>query len=88
VLVLYGELDVAGVEQFRETLNRELNGGARRVVIDLSELEFIDAAGIAELVRAGRRAGVQGGDFSIRSPRPAVRRVLEITGVLDNLQVS
>jgi anti-sigma B factor antagonist len=87
-LFLSGEFDVAAVPRFRQALEDELNRGGRRVVVDLAELEFIDAAGIAELVGANRRAGTCEGALSIRSPQPTVRRVLDITGVLGSLQLS
>jgi len=87
-LFLGGELDVAAVPTFREVLDDQLDLGGRRVVVDLAELEFIDAAGIAELVGAGRRAERIGGAVTIRSPQPAVRRALDITGVLSDLRLS
>jgi anti-sigma B factor antagonist len=87
-LFLNGELDVAAIEVLREALDCELARGARRVVVDLADLEFIDAAGIAELMAGCRRTTDHRGQFCIRLPQPPVRRVLAITGVLASLQRS
>jgi anti-anti-sigma factor len=49
------------------------------VVVDMSELKFIDSTGIAFLVRAIQ---VHGGSLTIReSSAPAVRRILGLVGI-------
>lgn len=75
-----GELDLATSTQTREGLERALQDGAARVVVDLAELTFIDSTGIALFVMAKR----EDGDGRLRflpSNSAGVRRVLAVSGV-------
>ena len=51
------------------------------VVVDLSELTFMDSSGITALVKARNRMAEEGNDLIFTRPHPIVRRVLEVTGL-------
>ncbi len=78
---LEGELDVASAPRFERVLNTALEKGASTVVLDLSELTFLDSTGIHVLISASRRAADQGCTFVLRSPTRSVLKVLRLTGV-------
>ena len=59
-----------------------LQRGERRVLLDLSGVSDIDAAGVGELVCAFNAAVAAGGALEIASASPRVRQVLETAGVL------
>jgi anti-sigma B factor antagonist len=81
-LALAGELDLAGVDAARERLAEAMKDRPARVVVDLSELTFIDSTGISFLVSAVKRD--DGGRLSfVACKAPAVRRVFAITGVAE-----
>jgi anti-anti-sigma factor len=46
MIELFGELDAACVDTFRQQVQAALADGSRAVVIDLSGLDFIDSVGI------------------------------------------
>ncbi len=73
-----GELDAFTVSQFRESL-AELATSAR-LVIDLSEVPFIDSAGLGALIGGIRRTREQGGDVSVACNRSTLIRLLRTTG--------
>lgn len=78
VLSLVGELDLATVP----ALSRELHAAEsfpQRVVVDLSELEFMDSSGLHELLRAHERASQNGHRLSLRRGPPCVQRLFELT---------
>jgi anti-sigma B factor antagonist len=52
VLTLEGELDLANADLLEVELEESLGDGARRIVVDMRKLEFIDSTGIALLVTA------------------------------------
>jgi len=82
-VALSGELDSSNVPQLQTAVAAILAEHPQRVVFDLSGLRFMDSAGISVLVKlAGEIETVQ-----IRDPSPIVRRVIEITGLTDILQV-
>ena len=79
VVALHGELDVASAEGLSNSLV-ELAGST--LVADLSDLTFMDSAGIGALVRARNRIKAEGlGDLVLTRPGVIVRRVLEIMGL-------
>jgi len=55
-----------------------LLGDARDVAVDLSEIEFIDSAGIGVLVALFKNSRLKGGRARFCGLRPGVRSVLEI----------
>jgi anti-anti-sigma factor len=54
-------------------------------VVDLAALTYIDSVGIGLLVASRRRLDAEGRTFSVRNPAPQVRRLLEITGLIEYL---
>jgi anti-anti-sigma factor len=76
-----GELDISTVPRFERRLSEALDGGARRLVIDLRELEFMDSTGLTVLVRWGRRATQDGYEIALVRGEPRVHRLFEITGL-------
>jgi anti-anti-sigma factor len=50
----------------------------RPIILDLSEVEFMDLHGLAVLMRASRRARTDGGSFAVERPSPVVVRLFEL----------
>ena len=50
-------------------------------MVDLQHLQFIDSSGLGALVRGAKLARAAGGYLRLRAPKPAVRKVLQITGL-------
>src|ERR1700739_4867897 len=76
-----GELDMSTSPQLDETLRREIDAG-KRVVVDLSEIAFIDSTGLNSLITALRASDSNGGALVVSPSLPAqVRKVLEVTGL-------
>ena len=82
VFLVAGELDLETAPTLRHRLHQALDGGEAHLVVDLSELSFIDSTGISVLVESLKQAQRAGGSLVLRNPTPAVRRVLDITGLL------
>jgi anti-anti-sigma factor len=80
-LSIAGELDLASVESVRETVDRLVNGDVPRVVFDLGGLRFMDSSGIAMMLQVSRRVG----KVEVRNVTPIVRRVIEVTGLVEML---
>ena len=78
---LVGELDLFTAPGLHERLSTLFDEGVRTLTLDLSELEFIDSTGLAELVVALKRHREGGGDVVLRCPRPSTAKVLEISGL-------
>ncbi len=81
VVQLCGELDLVAIPSLEECLAVAVAEAPRRLVLDLSALVFIDASGVAALVRAARRADDVAVGMVLDSPIESVRRVLDLTEV-------
>lgn len=82
-LVLHGELDLSSAGEL-ELLLTEIQGRhPGRLLLDLSDVEFMDSTGIALIIRAERAAQGNGNQFHLRGGSPQVRRLLALTGILD-----
>ena len=76
-----GELDVNTAPELREQLTRLIGEDSRRIVVDLSEVSFVDSTALSVLVSALKRLRQADGDLELAAPNPSVRRVFEITGL-------
>jgi anti-anti-sigma factor len=81
LVVLRGELDFDDAPRLGRVLEELRAEGERRVVVDLSELTFIDSSGISVLVVAARAANVEQQAFVVAAPTPNVQRVFDIVSL-------
>ena len=87
VVRLRGELDFSGASSLQAYL-RGIRWQARaRSVADLTGLAFIDCACLGVLVSYCKEIRGGGGGFALAGPRPAVRRILSVTGLLSWFEV-
>lgn len=87
VIALRGELDVATVGALAEPLREVIAAGKRAIVIDLSELTFLDSTGLMVLLNGLRRIVGQGGRLAIVCANPTVLRLFEITGTTSTFTI-
>lgn len=73
-----GEVDAYTVGQFRETLGELAE--TNRLVIDLSEVPFMDSAGLGALIGGIRKVRDNDGDVAVACDRPTLTRLLHTTG--------
>ncbi|MYE66445.1 MAG: STAS domain-containing protein [Acidimicrobiaceae bacterium] len=78
VLSVGGELDVVGAPYLRQAVVKEVADGARGLLIDLSELDFVDSFGMGAIVGALKRLRQRGGELALVCPSRRIRRVFEL----------
>ncbi|MER7515522.1 STAS domain-containing protein [Streptomyces sp. NPDC126499] len=81
VLTVGGEMDVDTATFVHHHVANQFLHGRRHLVLDLSALSFMDSSGLNVVIKAVREARERGGDVHLVAPTPAVRRLLEITGL-------
>lgn len=78
VFTLTGELDACS----GRGLTLELSGPpGSLIVIDLSQISFMDSSGIAIINAARQEAISRSGNLVVTRPMPMIQKVLEITGL-------
>jgi len=75
-----GDVDLGTVDALSQALDQATRGGGQ-VVIDMTDVTFLDSTGVRVLVEAYRSAQRSGGALYVRGARHWVARVLEVTGV-------
>lgn len=77
-----GRLDHDNCEAFRAGLQPHLEraiAGGRRVVLDLSGLEYVSSAGLRCFMLAAKQASGQGGKIVLAALRPVVAEIFQIS---------
>lgn len=84
VVLAGGELDFAASSQIRDRLRERIEGGIRRLIVDLSGATFIDSTAIGALVAAATQLNeLDGGLLLVVCPDENRRllRIFEIAGI-------
>jgi anti-anti-sigma factor len=87
LVLLAGELDASTAGGLYEEFARLSREGVVHVALDLTDLEFIDSTGISAIIAEHKRTASAGGELIILTPHRNVRRVFEVTGLMDVLDV-
>jgi len=78
---LTGELDVATAPALRDEVVRLISEGRTTMVVDCSELTFVESTGLGVLIGARARCLAANGGVSLTGVRPALQRLLAVTGI-------
>jgi anti-sigma B factor antagonist len=82
IVTISGEIDLYTAPRLHGELAALIaDGKPARVVVDMSGVEFCDSTGMNVLLSCLRRARERGGELEIASPKPAVRKILQVTGL-------
>jgi len=80
-ICLSGELDLATVEAVELELERVEATDVAAIVLDLSELEFMDLSGVWLMLTANARSRADSNRLQLLRGQAAVQRVLAMSGV-------
>lgn len=83
VLAIHGEIDVSTAPELRDRLLAVAKEGNEVVVVDLSEVTFLDSTALGVLVSGLKRFREGGGDLRLVVTSGSVTKVLAITGLVD-----
>jgi anti-sigma B factor antagonist len=81
LIKLKGKLDIIGTGEIENKFAGYCAGGKVRVVVDLSEVDFLASIGIRLLMLTAKSIASRDGKMALLNPMPEVQRVLEITGI-------
>jgi anti-sigma B factor antagonist len=79
IVHLTGILDVRSVGDVRQTLNQLIDTSDGDVIVDLEEVDAVDATGLGLLVATHRRTQLLGRQLVLWHPMPSVVRILAVT---------
>ncbi|MEV0980153.1 STAS domain-containing protein [Streptomyces sp. NPDC049915] len=88
LVVVEGHLDLDTATEFQAHLANQLHHGRKHFLLDLSEVPFMDSSGMNIILRVYQEARDLPGTVHVIAPTPAVRRVLDLTGVSITVPIS
>ena len=82
-MIATGEIDLYTAPRLHSELAKVIASTApgSRIVVDMSGVEFCDSTGMNVLLSSLREARERGGELELAAPRPAVRKILQVTGL-------
>jgi anti-anti-sigma factor len=91
VLELQGRVNLGNTLELENAARQAFNNGARDMLIDMSKAPSLTSAGIRSILVIHKMLSDKGQEKSrhlkLLSPTPDVRKVLEIAGLLDYIEV-
>jgi anti-sigma B factor antagonist len=87
LLTVEGELDIATAPRMISAVNEAIADMTGPLVVDLSDVVFMDSTGLALLMNARARVVRRGHGFAIICPNGPIARVFEIADMVDSLRV-
>jgi anti-sigma B factor antagonist len=82
VFRLRGSLDLATAPTVRAALTDATEDGSHHIIVDLTQLEFLDSTGLGVLIGAHRRAAERSGSLRLIVHDGPISRLLQITGLI------
>jgi anti-anti-sigma factor len=81
-------MDIAGLETIAMPFTALTAPAGRRVIVDLSGVDFLASVGVRALLQNARAMNLRGGVMAVCGARPVVTEVLESAGVGNVVPVS
>ena len=82
-----GQIDLYSAPAFKTALVNAIDAGMTDVIVDLSEVEFLDSTALGVLVGVSKRLRLLGGTVVIVSPDETIQRVFEISGLAKRFDI-
>lgn len=81
------EFDINNQAVFIDLLNEVIEDNSFYIVVDLTNVSYIDSSGLWALFEGHKKATVQNGHLVLLNPSKDVKRVLDITKVSSKIQI-
>ena len=79
ILDLSGEVEVSEAPKLRDILIGLLEQNSGKLLVNMTDVVYIDSAGLSVLIAANRQAQKMGGTFALSNPQPTVQQVFKLT---------
>ncbi|PKM54235.1 MAG: anti-sigma factor antagonist [Firmicutes bacterium HGW-Firmicutes-3] len=78
---IVGEIDIYSIEKFRETIEEKIKTQAPEIILDCSELSYMDSTGMGVLIELRNKTKEMGQKIIMINPRPNIKKLMALTGV-------
>jgi anti-sigma B factor antagonist len=81
------ELDIENQANFVEMINTIFEDGKTKIIVDMSNISYIDSSGLWALFEGHKKATQKEGTMVLLNPTKDVRRVLDITKMSSKMKI-
>ena len=81
IITADGGLNAETSEQFILSIEKLVDAGLKKMIVDCDKLDYISSSGLRVLVRLHNRMKRQGSDVKLASLKGALASVLQVTGL-------
>ena len=81
VVAVTGEIDLFTAPEFKQRMNKPIENGVAKLVVDLSATTFIDSSSLGVLIGAHRRLKQRNGSLVVVCDNEAIVKTFKITGL-------
>lgn len=80
VVSVVGSVDAFTAGELTDYLHKTIDGGHSKVVINLSEVDFMSSAGLRAILMALKATRSKDGDLRLSAAQPGVEKILKMSG--------
>jgi anti-sigma B factor antagonist len=81
VIAARGEIDLFTAPDLKQVITDAIDGGSHRMVIDLSEVSFLDSTALGVLIGAVKKLRSRDGALAIVNTEASIAKTFQITGL-------
>ena len=81
ILETIGDIDIASSKALKEVLVNKFEEKAQDIILDFTQLDYIDSTGLGIIIGAYGRMKESGKKLTIIHPKESIKRLLTITGL-------
>jgi anti-sigma B factor antagonist len=81
VFHIQGSVDTLSSEDLLQEFMVRIQTGRCRLVVDLSQVDYLSSAGLRSILTALKESHQEGGDLRLVAPQPRVAQILELAGL-------
>jgi len=80
VLSVQGRVDTSTAPELEQAINKEIEAGTRKILLDFSAVSYISSGGLRVLLATAKKLKNTGDKFGICSLTPEVMKILKLAG--------
>jgi anti-sigma B factor antagonist len=86
VVTVVGSIDALTSADFSSFVSGQIERGQNRLVVDLSQVDYMSSAGLRAILAVLKEARQLGGDLRLAAAQPGVEKILKLSGFLTILK--
>jgi anti-sigma B factor antagonist len=83
-----GRIDSNSADKLQEKLENALNNGQKKLILNMSQVEYLSSIGVRVILKTFKQAAESGGTFNIEKPSKIVKNILGMVALKEMLVIN